>query len=78
MPATVALTLRVVLLKPLGGTKRLERVSVAVSPVDGFVASDTVPVKPLRLMTEMVVMQVDPVLQLIVIEVEGWMLKSVT
>ena len=57
---------------------KLFRSRVAVRPNDGFVASETVPVKPLRLMTAMVVSHVAPVLQLIVIGLEGWMLKSVT
>ena len=65
-------------MKPLAESIRLDDASVAVSPDDGFVVSDIVPAKPLRLMTDIVVVHVDPVLQLIVIGVEGWMLKSVT
>jgi hypothetical protein len=78
VPAAEALTLRVVLLKPLAESIRLDEASVAVRPDDGLVVRDMVPAKPLRLMTEMVVVHVVPVAQLIVTEVEGWMLKSVT
>lgn len=52
--------------------------SVAVSPADGFVVSDTFPAKPLMLLAAIVVVQTAPGVQLTVTGVEGEMAKSCT
>jgi len=79
VPATVALTKSWVLLTPPGPSIRAVLPKDAESPSDGLAVSWMVPVKPFRLMTAIVVLQVEPVLQGgRVIGEDGVMVKSVT
>ena len=52
--------------------------SVAVSPADGLVVSDTLPAKPLMLLAAIGVVHTAPGVQGTVTGVEGEMLKSCT